>query len=298
MPVSATFEPRQAPTKPSAESAEDARRRKLGLTTPRSPTPGRHSPDLAPHKSSDDVSATPTPVADPAEGFKQTGDYFAHVSAPSSALDLWGRYLLPQAKYIGNQRLGTSLYNVFVEFKTVDLANSCVTGFLRIRGLISDQDMITCFKGEIINNPLARLAGLLLEHQYSFVTENPQWGSFFDNDIEHWKYHMLDPCQETHGHHTDAEVVERLRRIGAGDDLGHNVIYMRWKEQFLVPDSRVPLLLGATFDGFYYVALNLGGDGRTAGSVLGLYYHKALEKFQTLTLKYAGGGDDQLFEFV
>lgn len=223
----------------------------------------------------------------------QRGDYFANAPQLSSP-KLWLHYLAPQAQYVGAQVLGKISYHILVEIKTVDLINSTVLGFLLIRGLITDQDMVTCFTGEIINNPWARAGGQPLQ-QYSFVAENPQWGLFFANDMEHWKHLIPEVAGGS-----DADVAERLQHLFAGDGYGSDVVFMRWKEQFLVPDLRLKLIAGALFDGFYYVSLSLGGDGRPPGTITGMYFsNKTLEKFQTLRLKYAGGGNDrQSYEFV
>lgn len=45
-------------------------------------------------------------------------------------------------------------------------------------------------------------------------------------------------------------------------------MFMRWKEQFLVPDHRVKEIIGASFEGFYYICFN-----QVAGVISGIYYH-------------------------
>lgn len=50
-------------------------------------------------------------------------------------------------------------------------------------------------------------------------------------------------------------------------------IFMRWKESFLVPDHRVREIMGASFEGFYYICFN-----QVAGTVSGIYFHAKSEK--------------------
>lgn len=225
-------------------------------------------------------------------------------------------YLKPNAKFIGEQQLGTAKFHIKVELKTIDLVNSLVTGFLQISGLTVDHpEIYTCFTGEVINNPL-RMYNWGNEHdsdalftttpvkKYSFITEHRNWGSFVKNDLEHWKKltgsYKLDENQ----------LRAKLTRIQNGSE-NNQFIYMRWKEEFLLPDSRVKQISGASFEGFYYVVLNIGGDtqaennteGRfnsnlTPGSISGLYYHAASDKFQSLSLKFVEDqGISSTFEF-
>lgn len=51
-------------------------------------------------------------------------------------------------------------------------------------------------------------------------------------------------------------------------------IFMRWKESFLVPDHRVREILGASFEGFYYICFN-----QVTGNVSGIYFHSKSEKY-------------------
>ena len=85
---------------------------------------------------------------------------------------------------------------------------------------------------------------------------------------------------------------------------------MRWKEEFLVPDSRIKQLNGASFEGFYYVVLNIGtGANSTAthrnsagippGAMSGLYFYTQSEKFQSLSLEYVEDrGQTSTFDFA
>jgi hypothetical protein len=58
------------------------------------------------------------------------------------------------------------------------------------------------------------------------------------------------------------------------DDLRDgDVVFMRWKEHFLVPDHRVEGITGASFAGFYYICYN-----KRTGDINGYYYHQSSEK--------------------
>lgn len=225
-------------------------------------------------------------------------------------------YLKPNAKFIGEQQLGTAKFHIKVELKTVDLVNSLVTGFLQISGLTVDHpEIYTCFTGEVINNPLNMynwgndmdsdaLFATTPVKKYSFITEHRNWGSFVKNDLEHWK--KLTGSYQLN----ESQLRAKLTRIQNGSE-NNQFIYMRWKEEFLLPDSRVKQISGASFEGFYYVVLNIGGETReqnntdglfnsnlTPGSISGLYYHAASDKFQSLSLKFVEDqGISSTFEF-
>ncbi|RLV95024.1 Glucose-induced degradation protein 4 [Spathaspora sp. JA1] len=245
-------------------------------------------------------------------------DYFKHFEGSNSKnrIPLFENpYLHSNALFSGVQESGKSRFHIKVEFKNVDLLNSIVTGFLQISGLTDDHsEIVTCFKGEIINNPLHKYQWTNSDKRsftdsklknYSFITENKQWGSFVKNDFEHWK--KLTNSSNL----SDTELQQRLIRIQQGQE-DNQFIYMRWKEEFLLPDSRIKQISGASFEGFYYIVLNIGGyddsihdkdnifsNNINPGSICGLYYHKSSEKFQSLLLRYVENhGVANTFEFV
>ncbi|OBA23527.1 hypothetical protein METBIDRAFT_25440, partial [Metschnikowia bicuspidata var. bicuspidata NRRL YB-4993] len=220
---------------------------------------------------------------------------------------LTNEYLRPNARFVGGQQSGVLRYDIQVEIKTVDLVSSLVTGFFQISGLTEEHPLITtCFKGEIINNPLHRMrwgSAPVAPRRYSFITEETNWLSFPKNDLEHWK--KLTGCDSQC---SEADLRLRLLRIQAGEQ-DSLYIYMRWKEEFLLPDSRVKLLTGASFEGFYYVVLNIGSGSRATdekrlgpaippGTMSGLYFYTQSEKFQSLSLLYVEDrGQASTFEF-
>lgn len=211
---------------------------------------------------------------------------------------LLSNYLHPNAKYVGEQNSLMAKYHIKVEFKTVDLLNSLVTGFLTISGLTIDHpEITTSFRGEIINNPLNNTSIPLIK-RYSFITENKSWESYPENDMEHWAKLSRSVDLE------EEQFSDKLSNIQRGNE-GHGLVYMRWKEEFLIPDSRIKQIVGASFEGFYYIVLNIGGFNNDVspstlppGTISGLYYHKKLEKFQALSLSYEEDRDgSKVFEF-
>jgi hypothetical protein len=64
----------------------------------------------------------------------------------------------------------------------------------------------------------------------------------------------------------------------------HGVLFMRWKEQFLVPDHRVRSINGASYAGFYYICVELG-------SLMGALHADALERPAPVREESEEGGD-------
>lgn len=239
-------------------------------------------------------------------------DYFDRVLPNRSKIPKFlNTYLRLNAKYVGEQQSAKGRYRVQVEFKNINLENSIITGFLQISGLTEQPEITTCFRGEIINNPLNKYDWLsnvdfpfedVPIKKFSFLTENKNWGSFKGNDLDHW-----DRLTSTAS--SEKQLKRRLHNIQTGQE-NNDFIYMRWKEEFLLPDASVKLINGASFEGFYYVMLNIGSslnDPNTAcdyskmtpGSIRGLYYHKTSEKFQSLSLRYVEDrGTSNSFNFA
>lgn len=175
-------------------------------------------------------------------------------STPSS-------FLRPGSKFSGMQKSERSRYDVEVEIKHVDLRESFLCGYLRIQGLTDTHPTLTTyFEGEIIGP------------HYSFLTQHPQWGANDKIDISHWrKFDEFKPY---------ARAAPRggvqIRDVASKPD-----IFMRWKEQFLVPNHRVKTINGASFEGFYYICFS-----QVKGTIQGIYFHSKSEKFQQLALKH------------
>ncbi|KAL2818980.1 vacuolar import and degradation protein-domain-containing protein [Aspergillus cavernicola] len=170
-------------------------------------------------------------------------------------------FLRPGSKFTGTQQSDRQIYNVDVEIKHVDMAESYLCGYLRIQGLTEDHPTLTTFfEGEIIGT------------KHTFKTRNESWGASEKTDMHHWaRFPAWRPLakQAKRPDFTYWDFAER------------DHIFMRWKEHFLVPDHRVRTISGASFEGFYYICFN-----QVEGTVAGIYFHAKSEKYQQLDLKH------------
>lgn len=77
------------------------------------------------------------------------------------------------------------------------------------------------------------------------------------------------------------------------DHTGEEMLYMRWKEEFLVPDHRVKEISGASYEGFYYMAFDVHKR-----SWEGFYFHRNSEEFQSITLRQrAANGPSPSYQY-
>lgn len=113
----------------------------------------------------------------------------------------------------------------------VNFTASTLCGYLRIRGLTDDwPELTTYFDAEIVGN------------RYGFLTQN--WGASQHEDIVHWSRfpafkHIRHEAQRPHM---------------TLEDRDRGVVFMRWKERFLVPDHRVQDINGASFAGRFFLS--------------------------------------------
>ncbi|PON27589.1 hypothetical protein TGAM01_v203356 [Trichoderma gamsii] len=171
-------------------------------------------------------------------------------------------FLRPGSKFRGTQQSERQVYDVQVEIKHVDLRESFLCGYLRIQanqpgplriGLTEDHPTLTTyFEGEIIGT------------KYNFFTKHDDWGANYKVDISHWsKFGAFRPYQK----------IARKGPVTITDLAQRDHIFMRWKEHFLVPDHRVRTIIGASFEGFYYICFN-----QVKGEISGIYFHSKSEK--------------------
>jgi len=167
----------------------------------------------------------------------------------------------PYAKYTGNQQSDRQTYNVEVTILTVDMEQSSMSGYLAIHGLTPEHPLLqTFFTGEIVGGPNQR---------YSFKTMNPTWGANDKVDLQHWL--RFPPWRHLSSH--------AKRDMSFDFPLNHEPwwtqdhVFMRWKEHFLVPDHRQSNIAGASFEGFYYICMNMA-----EGKISGVYFHSKSEK--------------------
>lgn len=112
--------------------------------------------------------------------------------------------------------------------------------------------LTTYFEGEIIGS------------KYGFITKHPNWGATEKIDISHWsKFNAFRPLQKH----------ARKGHVLIPDVCQHEHIFMRWKEIFLVPDHTIRTIIGASFEGFYYICFN-----QIKGEISGIYFHSKSEK--------------------
>ncbi|KAF9957556.1 GID complex subunit 4, VID24 [Mortierella alpina] len=200
-------------------------------------------------------------------------------------------HLYAGSRFRGKQRSGSHSYDVEVDIKHVDLAESFLCGYLRINGLTEEYpELTTYFEAEIIGP------------KHSFLTR--KWDADELIDEEHWTlfkpfeclassvFYGLDvhdgddeddhmPCP--HHHHYNPQTYNHRNE---------DVVFMRWKEHFLVPDHRVRGISGASFAGFYYICYS-----KTTGQISGYYYHQSSEKFQQLLLTHVESRSFASYEF-
>ncbi|CAA9958749.1 hypothetical protein P3342_003652 [Pyrenophora teres f. teres] len=181
----------------------------------------------------------------------------AHRFLPNSSSSL----LRPGSRFVGTQTSDRQKYEVEVEIKNVDMRESFMCGFLRIKGLTEDHPSLTTyFEGEIIGS------------KYTFITQHPEWGSNEKVDRQHWaRFPAYKPLSK---YSSRPELVTK-------DWMQKEHLFMRWKEYFLVPDHRVRTISGASFEGFYYICFN-----QVSGGIEGIYFHAKSEKFQKLELEH------------
>lgn len=127
-------------------------------------------------------------------------------------------------------------------------------------GLTPDHPTLTTyFEGEIIGP------------KYTFRTRHASWGATDKTDMLHWdRFPAWRPLAKQ-AKKPDFHYKNSAQREN---------IFMRWKESFLVPDHRVREILGASFEGFYYICFN-----QVTGSVSGIYFHARSEKYVFLSLQ-------------
>ncbi|TFK10535.1 NHL repeat-containing protein 2 [Platysternon megacephalum] len=195
------------------------------------------------------------------------------------------------AKFRGQQRSKGNAYEVEVVMQHVDMENSYLCGYLKIKGLTEEYPTLTTFfEGEIISK------------KHPFLTR--KWDADEDVDRKHWgKFQAFYQYAKTFN--SDDFDYEDLKN---GD-----YVFMRWKdfreakvqthfkykpllpfvqEQFLVPDHTIKDISGASFAGFYYISFQ-----KSAASIEGYYYHRSSEWYQSLNLTHVPEHSAPIYEF-
>ena len=163
-------------------------------------------------------------------------------------------FLHQGATFKGHQRSSTNEYALHLQLIDIDLENSYFNGYLDIHGLLNDQQTLkTFFECEIIGS------------KYGFLK------TCKENDLKHWSLF-------------DSFCFQDFIEFDLKKDILGRYLYFRLKEVFLVPDHTVKSVEGCSYDGFYYMCMDL-----KMGKIEGCYYYKESEMFQRLVVDYYGG---------
>ncbi|XP_043845711.1 glucose-induced degradation protein 4 homolog [Dromiciops gliroides] len=174
------------------------------------------------------------------------------------------------AKFRGQQKNKEKSYDVEVVLLHVAMENSSLCGYLKIQGLTEEYPTLTTFfEGEIISP------------KHPFLTR--KWEANEAVDRTHWgKFQAFEQYAESfNSEDFDYEEVKN------GD-----YVFMRWKEQFLVPDHTIQDIGPASFAGFYYICFQ-----KSAGSLEGYYFYRRSEWYQALNLTHVPERSVPIFEF-
>lgn len=167
--------------------------------------------------------------------------------------------------------LGIFKFLIVLHLQQVNFEDSFLCGYLSIHGLTDDYpELTTFFEAEIIGSNV------------SFLTK--KWTANENIDLQHW---VKFPGFKKYASNFNSE------SFRAPDPLvTRDFAFMRWKEQFLVPDHKISSISGASFSGFYYICCDL-----VHSTIQGYYYHNQSEWFQQLNLVHVPQNDRGSFEF-
>lgn len=193
---------------------------------------------------------------------------------------LTSSFLRPFSRFRGQQQSDKQVYQVEVELKYVDMAESTLCGFLKIEGkpltlTAAQLQLLTPLNSGLTDNHptlTTFFEGEIIGPKYTFQTRHPSWGATDKTDMQHWaRFPAWRPLAKQ-AKKPDFHYKNYAQREN---------IFMRWKESFLVPDHRVREISGASFEGFYYICFN-----QVSGDINGIYFHAKSEKYQQLELKH------------
>ncbi|RNA41039.1 glucose-induced degradation 4 -like protein [Brachionus plicatilis] len=174
------------------------------------------------------------------------------------------------SKFVGYQKSKGTSYDVEVVLQQVDIENSYLCGFLKIKGLTDEYPTLTTFfDAEIISK------------KHPFLTR--KWDADEEVDRKHWnKFNSFASYAKTFNN--DDFDYEQIK--------DSDCVFMRWKELFLVPDHTIKDITGASFAGFYYICFQ-----KSTSTIDGFYYHRSSEQFQSLSLNHIKENSSGNYEF-
>ncbi|KAM6957045.1 glucose-induced degradation protein 4 homolog [Aplochiton taeniatus] len=174
------------------------------------------------------------------------------------------------SQFRGYQKSKGNSYDVEVVLQHVTMEDSYLCGYLKIKGLTEEYPTLTTF-----------FAGEIISRKRPFLTR--KWDADEDVDRKHWgkfqAFYKYAKCFNS----DDFDYEE----LGNGD-----YVFMRWKEQFLVPDHTIKDISGASFAGFYYICFQ-----KSTASIEGYYYHRSSEWYQSLNLTHVPEHSMPIYEF-
>ncbi|EUC62113.1 vacuolar import and degradation protein [Rhizoctonia solani AG-3 Rhs1AP] len=145
--------------------------------------------------------------------------------------------LYPGAQFVGIQKSGRNSYNVSVTIVNVDFPGSTLCGYLTIENLTDDHPQLTTYFDAEIIGP-----------KYGFLTQS--YGASEMDDMTHWG--RFDSFRAIKSEMRRPGLTIRQKSLSE-----RGFVFMRWKERFLVPEHQVRGIRGASYDGFYYVCVQL-----------------------------------------
>lgn len=159
------------------------------------------------------------------------------------------------SSFSGYQKSSKESYEVNVKIQYIDFERSYLCGYLCINHLLETHPSLTTFfEGEIISE------------KYPFLTK--KWFADEDTDYAHWsKFEGFDDNL--------VKTLKARKNFDYNRLKNSDYVYMRWKEQFLVPDHKIKEIFGASYDGFYYICYS-----KTTSRIKGYYYHQSTENFE------------------
>uniref|UniRef100_A0AAQ5ZR19 GID complex subunit 4 homolog n=2 Tax=Amphiprion TaxID=80969 RepID=A0AAQ5ZR19_AMPOC len=124
-------------------------------------------------------------------------------------------------------------------------------------------------------------AGEIISRKRPFLTR--KWDADEDVDRKHWgKFQAFYKYGKNfNSDDFDYDALEKS-----------DYIFMRWKEQFLVPDHTIKDISGASFAGFYYICFQ-----KSTATIEGYYYHRSSEWYQSLSLNHIREHSMPIYEF-
>ncbi|GLD57603.1 glucose-induced degradation protein 4 homolog [Lates japonicus] len=174
------------------------------------------------------------------------------------------------SKFRGHQKSKGNSYDVEVVLQHVTMEDSYLCGYLKIKGLTEEYPTLTTF-----------FAGEIISRKRPFLTR--KWDADEDVDRKHWgKFQAFYQYAKTFN--SDDFDYEDLKNS--------DYIFMRWKEQFLVPDHTIKDISGASFAGFYYICFQ-----KSTATIEGYYYHRSSEWYQSLNLTHVPEHSAAIYEF-